>query len=127
MAGGMDSKIQRAWRRAGLKLAIGSIGIATALGIRIVVATPADPADVPVAEAPVAEAPVADASVPEAPSRAGPGGATGGQTVQESLTGSAPRSREGDRIVACRLQGVAQYMRADDCELRGGSILETGD
>ena len=150
----MDSEIRAAWRRAGLKLAIGSIAIAAVIGIRIVVVTPADPAaDGSFEEAPAGAGLFSEGRVSESsetgetrPGETSPAetrdGAPGGndlpseqegslgsrigalgQTVQESLTGAAPKPREGDRIVACRLRGVAQYMRADDCELRGGSVF----
>ena len=145
----MDSEIQAAWRRAGLKLAIGSLVIAAAIGIRIVLVTPADPTDASFEEAPAGAGLFSESRVSEssetgetspAETRDGaPGGndlpgeqesslgsrlGALGKSFQDGLTGAEPKPREGDRIVACRLRGVSQYMRADDCELRGGSVLE---
>lgn len=146
----MDSEIQDAWRRAGLKLAISTVVIAAAVGVRIVLVTPADPVGGPAGEVP------AESGSLGQPGETGETGQPGvtrpgktredasgeaetlgeqddslgsrlgvlGRSVQQSLTGSEPTPREGDRIVACRLQGMPQYMRADDCELRGGSVLE---
>ncbi len=138
----MDSEIQAAWRRAGLKLAIGSLVIAAAIGIRIVLVTPADPTGASAGEGPASAGLLSDTEATTRPGEirtevaGGPeipgeqerslGSRIGalGKSFQDGLTGAEPKSRDGDRIVACRLRGVSQYMRADDCDLRGGSVLE---
>jgi len=133
--------MQRAWRRAGLKLAIGSFAIAAAIGARIVLVAPEPRA---VAEAgerpsgtqgPTTTSPSSireagedsfsgpdTALEPQDPSLDRLAGLTG--SIRERLDDSGPERREGDRIVACRLQGASQFMRADDCELRGGQVRE---
>jgi hypothetical protein len=145
----MDSELQDAWRRAGLKLAIGSVLIAAVVGVRIVLVTPADPPDASPGVAPAERGSLGqprEIGEPGQPGETSRGetrddasggnespseqdGSLGsrlgalGRSVQESLTGSDSTPGEGDRIVACRLQGVPQYMRADDCALRGGLVL----
>lgn len=143
----MDSEIHDAWRRAGLKLAIGSLLIAAAVGARIVLVTPTDPADPSPGASPAERGSLGDTRelVERVDTSAGEtredtrgssetpreqeGLLTGrlgalGDSFKERLEGSAATAEDGDRIVSCRLQGVLQYMRADDCELRGGSVFE---
>jgi len=40
--------------------------------------------------------------------------------VRKHMPGSDSGSRDGDKLVSCHLDGRTQFMRADDCAMRGG-------
>ncbi len=120
--------MRQAWMHAGLKIGLGFLLVGAVLGVRIVTATPRGvEADIEALEA-AAEAEAAPPTPAAAPSVA-PAPRPEPEPVLSRLRaglGAGPseeeqRAREADRMVACRLNGGTQFMRAADCAMRGGS------
>lgn len=125
----MDDEIRQAIRKAGLKLGIGLSVLVAVIGIRVVTATPKgvesgiaelERLDQSMATDRVAESEnvepavaVASAEDPSIVSRLSTG-------IREGLPNSESGSHEGDKLVSCRMASGTQYMRADDCAMRGG-------
>ncbi len=131
----MDSEMKTAWMKAGLKIVLGFVFVGAVIGIRIVSLTP-NPAKADTRSLERAQ-PAAVAETPRAAREVFSSGAVPGQAafrmgrpssgVREHPPDAAPSSRDGDRMVSCRLLGRTQFMTADDCAVRGGrsSLLET--
>jgi hypothetical protein len=123
----MDEELKHALVKAGTKLGIGLALLAAVIGIRIVTATPRGvEAEIEELERIDRELAMESAAAPAAAEESAPSGAepsmvsrlTGG--LSEALEKSDAGPRDGDKLVSCRLGAGAQYMRADDCAMRGG-------
>jgi len=131
----MDSEMKTAWMKAGLKIVLGFVFVGAVIGIRIVSLTP-NRAETggeslervePVAVAETSRV-APEAAAPEAtPGRDASRMDRLSSRVREPLPDAAASSRDGDRMVSCRLLGRTQFMNADDCAMRGGrsTRLET--
>ena len=122
----MEPELKTACLKASAKLGIGLTLVAAVVGIRMVSVTPEGvPASLEklsqldsemAADSAEVERVAAEASGGEGDSMASRLGAG----LREHFPGSEPNSRDGDRLVSCRLNGRNQFMRADDCASRGG-------
>jgi len=124
----MESELRSAWILAGVKLGLGLFFVAAVIGIRVVTVSPepedaANGASTSLAEpAPQATAPDrlrADPPVETTTADSVLGRVVDG--VREQIPGERAGSRDGDKLVSCRLAGKTQFMRADDCAMRGGA------
>jgi hypothetical protein len=129
----MEPEMKSALWKAGAKLGIGLTLVAAVVGFRMITVTPEGvPAAIEKLEeldsqiaAEAAENDAADAALAK-------GGddsfvARFGTGVREHLSGSDSDSRDGERLVSCRLSGRTQFMRADDCAVRGGESTLLSD
>lgn len=124
----MDPEVRDAWRRALLRLAVGAVLMTAVLGLRILTApAPESEAGARIDPLPASPSAPKAASAEEDPeadgsfaARLGERVTQVGDRVRESLSGAEAGRREGERIVSCRLEGTTQFMRSDDCTLRGG-------
>jgi len=125
----MEPEMKTACLKAGAKLGIGLSLLAAVIGIRMVTTTAegveSGIKDLERLDAQIASesastnanapdtAPVPDDSIV---SQLGAG-------IRERLPGGDPRSRDGDKLVSCRLGDSTHFMRADDCAMRGGASM----
>jgi len=127
--------MKTAWMKAGLKIALGFAFVGAVVGIRIVSLAPSrTEADTPSLER---LQPAALAETSRVAREVAAPSTVPGQEVarmdrlssgpREQLPDVVPSSRDGDRMVSCRLVGRTQFMTADDCAMRGGrsTLLET--
>jgi hypothetical protein len=131
----MESEMKSAWIKAGLKITLGFACVGAVIGIRIVSLTPnRAESDTPSLERvqPVATAETSRVAQRAAAPSAVPGPEASPMDRLSSGTRERPRvampsSRDGDRMVSCRLAGRTQFMTADDCGMRGGrsTLLKT--
>lgn len=136
----MEAEIKTAWIVAGVKIGLGFLFVAAIVGIRMVSVSPvsgdARDSDVIVSDRPASEAtatPFALSGSAARDSERGRPDESGSlidrmtSGVRDRMPGSpAERPREGDRMVSCRLGGATQFMRADDCAMRGGRAQAIG-
>jgi len=119
--------------KAGAKLGIGLILVAAVVGIRMISVTPGGvPAAIEkldqldsemaaeAAENELAASALAEDADDSVVSRLGAG-------MRERFSGSDSGSRDGERMVSCRLSGQTRFMRADDCAVRGGESTFLSD
>lgn len=131
----MEPEMKSAIWKASAKLGIGLTLVAAIVGIRIITAKPegvpaalerleALDSQIAAEAAENEEAAVAATSAEDGDdsfvSRLGAG-------MREHLPGSEPDSRDGERMVSCRLSERTQFMRADDCAVRGGESTFLSD
>lgn len=115
--------------KAGAKLGIGLTLVAAVIGIRMISVTPDGvPAAIEKLEALDSEL-AAESAEKE---RAASAGDSENSIVSRLGAGigfsdSEPDSRDGDRLVSCKLSGRNQFMRADDCAMRGGEPTYLSD
>ena len=133
----MHPDMKRAWIQAAVKLGVGSALVAAMLGIRMVTAT-SEAISTEIAEVASPESGFGPQATSEELT-ALPGSADGsaeataegeaegesfvarlGASVGDRLPIAETKPYEGDQLVSCRFQGSAQFMRADDCAMRGG-------
>lgn len=117
--------MQKAWIMAGVKLALGLFFVGTIVGVRVVTVTPASDTASGVdglgdATREIQRSSEASSAVAESDSDDDSllGRVTTG--LREQLPQGDGASRDGDRMVSCRLRGATQFMTADDCATRGG-------
>jgi len=131
----MEAEIRSAWITAGVKLCLGLVLLCAVIGIRIVTASPQRAVEAVEAASPDAE-PIRDQnedpelrSHPQLEMAAEKSSVLARvvDEVREQLPGGPPASRDGDKLVSCRLDGRTQFMRADDCAMRRGTsrIIES--
>ncbi|HIF93031.1 MAG: hypothetical protein ABGX04_03235 [Myxococcales bacterium] len=128
----MEPELKKACWKAAAKLGIGLTLVVAVIGIRMVSVTPDGvPAaiakldaldDQLAAESATAAAPTSQAASESQNSIASRLSAG----VRDHFTGSDGKSRDGERLVSCRLSGRKQFMRADDCAVRGGESTDVG-
>ncbi len=122
----MEAEMKSACIKAGAKAGIGLALVAAVIGIRIVTATPDGVASGIDALEKLDSEIAVEAKADESAASAGEASEEDsfvsrlGAGMREHLPASDSRSREGDRMVSCRLGGATQFMRADDCAMRGG-------
>ncbi len=129
----MESGMKSAWLRAGLKLGVGLALVLALIGIRMITAN-RDGVESGIAALERLDSELAAESLPAtaAPVTEGPRGAdAGGGSIVARLSagvlGSDSGARGGDELVSCRLGATTQFMRSDDCAIRGGAatVFET--
>ena len=119
----MEPEMRSAYWKASAKLGIGLTLLAAIIGIRMVVATPEG---VPAAIEKLDQLNAALAAESAERERSSAAGATDSIVSRlsagmlEHLPGSSSPTRGGDQLVSCRLNDRTQFMRADDCAMRGG-------
>ncbi len=130
----MEPEMKTALWKAGAKLGIGLTVIAAVIGIRMIIVKPEGvPAAIEklealdsqiaaeAAESKRAAAASAEQADDSFVSRLGAG-------MREHFPDSEAESRDGQRLVSCKLAGRTQFMRADNCAARGGkSTLLSGE
>lgn len=132
----MEPYLAKACRRAVTKLAVGLALLGALVGLRFVTATPRG-IEAEIAEleryAAAAEAGsgtagrVADAAGHPAAEASSGRAAASADAVSSSVGGGAWAAADlgdPDRLVKCRFGGERPYMRAADCETRGGQVEE---
>ena len=121
----MEPEMKSAWLRTGMKLGIGLALIAAVIGIRMITATP-DGIESGIAELERLDSQLAAEAAPSAAEKAATAsdsddeGASIVSRLSGGMLGSDSGSRDGDKLVSCRVNGATQFMRADDCAMRGG-------
>ena len=128
----MQTEIEAAIKRAGLKLGGGLLLLSALIGVRIVTATPAG-IESEIAELgelePLGAAAAEGAGGDAEPARVGAAAVdeTRGSLLPDlglpgrsSSSASGAAARDADRLVSCELRGSVQFMRAADCATRGG-------
>ena len=126
----MEPELKKACVKAAAKLGIGLTLVVAIIGIRMVSVTPDGvPAAIEKLEALDKQIEAESASVGEAIAESG--SASGNSIVsrlragvRDHLPGSKTKSEDGERLVSCRLAGRTQFMRADDCAVRGGESTD---
>ena len=126
----MEPELKKACVKAAAKLGIGLTLVVAIIGIRMVSVTPDGvPAAIEKLEALDKQIEAESASVGEAIAESG--SASGNSIVsrlragvRDHLPGSKMKSEDGERLVSCRLAGRTQFMRADDCAVRGGESTD---
>ena len=122
----MDAEMKTACLKAAAKLAIGLSLVTALIGIRLVTATP-DGVESGIEELERLDAELTSES--STPNGDGSGDPTAAGDsilsrlsagVRDHLPSSDSRSRDGEKMVSCLLGGRTQFMRADDCSMRGG-------
>jgi hypothetical protein len=126
----MEPEMKTACVKAAAKLGIGLCLLTAVIGIRLVtISTDGVESgirelkrlDAQIASEPAsASAPVLDAEPPADDgivSRLSAG-------IRERMPGSDSRSRDGDKLVSCYIGGRTQFMRADNCAMRGGKSTD---
>ena len=129
----MEPYLSKALWRAGIKLTVGLAVVGALVGIRLVTVTPVgvegDLEQLERLEA-VLAAEAAGAATGSSGDASASGLLTGAgeaePTPPAEMDESAPRaaSDDLDRLVRCHGPGGLQYMRAADCETRGGTLEE---
>ena len=127
----MEPEIKRACSKAAAKLGIGLSLLAAVIGVRLVTVTPEG------IESGIEELERLDSEL-ASEARADDSATAGRDSnqdksivsrlsagVREHLPGSSG-TRDGDRMVSCQLRGAQQFMRADDCAIRGGHSTVVG-
>jgi hypothetical protein len=122
----MEPEMKTSLRKAAIKLGIGLTLVAAVVGIRMITVTPEGvPAAIEKLEQLDSEI-AAEAAESERVGTASADGADEsfvsrfGAGMRDHFPGSDSDSRAGERMVSCRLSGRTQFMRADDCAVRGG-------
>jgi len=129
----MEPEMKTALWKASAKLGIGLTLVAAFVGIRMITAKPEGvPAALEKLEALdaqiAAEAAENEESAPaSADDRNDSIVSRLGAEMREQLPGAEPDARDGERMVSCRLGGRTQFMRADDCAVRGGESTLLSD
>jgi len=130
----MQSDIETAIKRAGLKLGGGLLLLAALIGIRIITAQPGG-IESEIAELEQHESEVAEGGQIE-PRAAAPEAATANAEASRSMlsglglsgrassSASGPSALDADRLVSCELRGSVQFMRGADCATRGGRATD---
>ncbi len=123
----MEAEMKSACIRAAVRLGFGLSIVLALVGIRIVTATP-DGVEAGIEELErldaeiAAEAVVAPEEASVAETEAGGSIVSRfGEGVRDRITGTDDSSRDGDKLVSCRIGGRSHFMRAGDCAMRGGS------
>jgi hypothetical protein len=129
----MQSDIETAIKRAGLKLGGGLLLLCALIGIRIVTATPAgiesEIAELEESGAALAEVD-AHAADPSSDVATGDAGTRGslvpdrGPRGRSSSSASGAAARDAERLVSCEIRGSVHFMRAADCATRGGRAAD---
>jgi len=126
----MEPELKKACVKAAAKLGIGLTLVVAIIGIRMVSVTPDGvPAAIEKLEALDKQIEAESASVGEAIAESGSASGNSivsrlGAGVRDHLPGSKMKSEDGERLVSCRLAGRTQFMRADDCAVRGGESTD---
>ncbi len=122
----MDSDLQRACVKAGVKLGIGMGLLAAVIGIRVITTT-SDGVEAGVEalerlkDEIAAESASGDSGRERPSSKANDSIASRlSAGLRERLPGGDFGSRDGDKLVSCRFGATTRFMRADDCAMRGG-------
>ena len=132
----MDSDLQAAVKKAGVKLGGGLLALTAILAIRVVTATP-EGVESEIAELEAAAKEIAaedaagtqdhdsavDSTAPDAED------ASLVSRLREKAPGKRPATagsgaEDADRLVSCNLGGGVQFMRAADCATRGGTSTD---
>lgn len=129
----MEPELKTAYWKAGAKLGIGLTLVAAVVGIRMISVTPEgvpaaieklEQLDSEIAAEAAENERAATALVEDGDeslvSRLGAG-------MREHLQDSDSGSPDGERMVSCRSNGRTQFMRADDCAVRGGESTFLSD
>jgi hypothetical protein len=128
----MEPELKKACWNAAVKLGIGLTLVVAVIGIRLVSVTsdgvPAaieklDALNDQLAEESAAGSPAASRTASESEGSIVARLSAG---VREHFTSSNGKSRDGERLVSCRLSGRTQFMRADDCAVHGGASTDVG-
>ncbi len=120
--------MKKAFAKAGFKLGGGLALVVAVIGVRMITADP-DGLDDEIAELErLEEELAADAAergveTPDGPSADGLV-ARVSATVREHLPSSASSGPDPNRLVKCDLGGGIQFMRAADCQTRGGDVSD---
>lgn len=119
--------MKSACSRAAAKLSIGLSLLVAVIGIRVLTATPPgiesdfkelERLDVQLASESTVATSKSHAADPSWDDSIGSRLSAG---IRERIPGfESARSRDGDKLVSCRLDGANHFMRADDCAMRGG-------
>lgn len=130
----MEPEMKSACSRAAAKLGIGLSLLAAVIGIRMLTTTP------PGVESGIKKLERLDAQIASestfANSETSDAEPSSGDSIvsrlsagiQERMPSFDSRSRDGDKLVSCRLANGSHFMRADDCAMRGGeSTIVTHD
>jgi hypothetical protein len=124
----MEPYLAKACRRAAIRLVGGGVVLITVVGLRIVTATPRG-IEGEIAELERFEAQGASDPTTESGERGGVG--PGRVDADEPLAAASPdavRPRgvdpDPDRLVRCHFAAQSQFMRAADCQTRGGLVEE---
>jgi len=122
----MEPEIKRACLKASAKLGIGLSLLAALIGIRLVTTTP-EGIESGIEELERLEAQIEFESnetqfeTPEVEPASGDSIVSRlGAGMLEGRSDSDPGSRDGDKLVSCRLGASTHFMRARDCSMRGG-------
>jgi len=120
--------LKKAFRKAGFKLGGGLALVVALIGVRVITADP-DGLDDEIAELErLQEELAADAAERgvEAPDGPSAGGlvARVSATLREHLPPSASSEPDPNRLVKCDLGSGIQFMRAADCQSRGGDVSD---
>ena len=123
----MEPEMKTSLWKAAAKLGIGLTLVAAVVGIRMITVTPEGvPAAIEKLEQLDSQI-AAEAAASERAARASDEDADDsfasrfGAGMREQFSDSDSDSRNGERMVSCRVSGRKQFMRADDCAIRGGA------
>ncbi|MEZ4330353.1 MAG: hypothetical protein R3F35_01260 [Myxococcota bacterium] len=124
----MEPYLEQACRRAAIRLGVGGVALIAIVGLRMVTATPRG------IEGEIAELERFDAEAEAEPTTRPDGGDRvgrdrmegGGPRAAASTAAAQPLGADADpdRLVRCHLAGQRAFMRAADCETRGGLVEE---
>ncbi len=134
----MQSEMETAIKRAGLKLGGGLLLLAALIGVRIVTVTPRG-IESEIAELEQLESSIADSdrleNAPASPTSAADAEASGSilsglglgereSSTASGSTSSGSSSRDAERLVSCEIGGSVQFTRGADCATRGGRATD---
>ncbi len=120
----MTPEMKNACLKAAAKFGIGLSVVLALIGIRLVTVTPHQGVESGIRDLDRLDSKIAA----ELESKASGASRASGNSIvsrlgaglREHLPGSGSRSHDDSRLVSCRSGGSTQFMRADDCAMRGG-------